>query len=230
MLNQKYRTCTDYKEILRILQKSCALQENILWQTTIEGKTIIRPQHIEIDFVSRGLTVYFDGFKYMVDTAMPLFVKLEHHNSVFKVPTFQLRQHSIHFPFPQLLKTVDQRSNPRYTLDQMKDNFATLRPTRTPLAHEVANEIRVRLVDVSINGLGVMIYDSNRPFLKNNRFLWVMEMNSIRLEQPSLAEVAYISSELDSHYQKRGHQKELKVGLKLSGEFPMEFFERIIAV
>jgi hypothetical protein len=229
MLEDKYRSCTDYREILRIFQKSSTMVDNFLWQTSEEGKNIIRPQHLEIDFVSKGITVYYDAWKYKVNSQLPLYVKLEHRNSVFKVNEFQVRQYSIHFSFPDMIKTIDLRSVPRIVLNPDRENYVTLRPTLTPLTQDVANEIRIRLVDVSRQGIGMMISENNRHFLKNNRFLWVMEMNGQRLDDPILAEVVYLTSEgIDQHRSKtRGKVRELKAGLKLSGEFPMEFFERI---
>lgn len=227
MLNEIYRTCTDYREILRIFQKSSTLADNFLWQADKDGKNIIKPQHLEIDFVSRGVTVYFDAWKFKVNPELPLFVKLEYRSSVFKVLDFQVRQYSIHFAFPQIVKTKELRSSPRHTLNSQNDNYINLRPTLAPLAQESANEIRVRLVDVSRQGVGMVISENNRSFLKNNRFLWVMEMNGERLLEPLLAEVVYMTPEIDGRY--KGKQKELKVGLKLSGEFPLEFFEKLIS-
>lgn len=228
MLNEVYRTCTDYREILRIFQKSSTLADNFLWQAIDDGKNIIKPQHLEIDFVSRGVTVYFDAFKFKINPAIPLYVKLEYRSSVFKVLDFQVRQYSIHFAFPEILKTKELRSSPRHTLDAEKENYINLRPTLTTLSQETVNEIRVRLIDVSRQGVGMIISENNRSFLKNNRFLWIMEMNGERLVEPLLAEVVYMTSEMDGKY-KKGKQKELKVGLKLSGEFPLEFFEKLIS-
>ncbi len=62
MIDQiSFRSCQEYREILRILQKASDLQDNILWQSLAVGKNIVKIHHFEIDFVTRGLQVYFDG-------------------------------------------------------------------------------------------------------------------------------------------------------------------------
>ncbi len=81
-------------------------------------------------------------------------------------------------------------------------------------------------MDVSPSGVGMMISENNRNFLKNNRFLWMTEIDRQILKDPILAEVVYMTSDVDHKtYKKR--QKELKVGLKLSSQFPKDLIEKV---
>ena len=56
---ENYRSSTEYREILRILQKATTNQENILWQSHALEKTVIPVQYIEIDFIAREVLIYF---------------------------------------------------------------------------------------------------------------------------------------------------------------------------
>lgn len=209
-----YRTSAEYKEILRILQRASALQENIVWQSLNGSKNIIPVHHVEIDFVSREVVIYFDSTKTKPETGSPLYVKLDYRMSVFKVTEFKQGQGSVSFPFPKEIKTRELRADTRTAFGPNDEVFATLRSS--PL---LGNEIRARVYDVSSQGLGLIISEQNRSFFKTNRILWVTGLQGRDFPEAVLAEVVYINTELDSKFQNK-RQKDLKVGLKLSQKFP----------
>ncbi|MFP5384667.1 MAG: hypothetical protein ACLGHN_01215 [Bacteriovoracia bacterium] len=222
----KYRSSSDYREILRILQKSTTQQENFLWQTDSEGnRNIIPIHHFEIDFVAREVVIYFDSEKFQIRKDLSLYVKLDYKTSVFKVSDFRVGQNSIHFAFPYLIKTLELRSFPRHRFLPNNDHTITIKPSLT--GGRESSELQVRLIDISRYGAGLVISELNRSFLKNNRILWVTRLGEERLQHPVLAEVVYINSEVDPRFQTR-KQKELKVGLKLSGIFPKDVYSKFI--
>lgn len=227
MLSESYRTTTDFKEILRTLQKSSSLRDNLLWQTTSTGKKMIFPQHLEIDFVTRGVAIFFDTNKFSINPQLPLYVKLEYRQTIFKLTQFQLGPFGVHFPFPSTIKSKELRGVDRFTFTGPDDKFVCLRPTLNSQPHDSGSEIQVRLMDVSPEGVGMMISENNRSFLKNNKFLWLSEMAGHKLYDPILAEVVYMTGEIDNKFYKR-KQKELKVGLKLSTSFPSDFYQKLV--
>lgn len=227
MLLDPYRDCSDYREILRILQKSSSLQDNLLWQSLPSGKKIINPQHVEIDFISRGVSVFYDAQKYSFDCDLPLYVKLEYRNTVFKVSEFRVGQHNLQFSFPETLKTLELRSEPRVVFAN-DDRLISLRPTLSAQTNDAGSELRVRLVDLSRSGAGMLISENNRSFLKNNRFLWLTHLNQHSLPDPVLAEVVYMTSEVDRKFSQR-KQKQLKAGLKFSSAIPQEILSEFLS-
>lgn len=222
MLSDSYRDCTEYREILRIFQKSSSSQDNFLWQSLPLGKYIIHPRHLEIDFVSRGISIYFDSGKYRLANDFPLYVKLGHRNTVFKVNEFRVGHDCLQFSFPETLKTPELRSQTRMNFEDQEQVLA-LKPTLSSQGSEMGNELLVRLSDISKNGAGLMVSENNRSFLKNNRFLWVTSVNEESLAEPILAEVVYMTGDVDRKFSRR-KQREMKVGLKLSSDFPLEMF------
>ncbi len=221
-----YRSSLDYREILRILQKSSTLQENFLWQSNALGKNIIPIHHFEIDFVSREVVIYFDAQRYGVEKELPLYVKLDYHTSVFKVSEFREQQNSIHFAFPAEIKTMELRAHSRHQFLPNQDASVGLKPSLSG-GRDGGSELQVRVLDVSQFGLGLLISEHNRSFLKNNRILWVTKLGEAKLDYPVLAEVVYMNSEVEPRFLTR-KQKELKVGLKISGVFPEHLFKKFI--
>ena len=223
---ENYRSSVDYREILRILQKASSLQENFLWQSHALGRNIIPIHHFEIDFVTREVVIYFDTQRFHLETELPLYVKLDYRTSVFKVNDYRRDTNSVHFSFPSEIKTLELRENPRIQFLPNQDKSVGLKPSLTG-GRETGNELFVRAIDVSKYGLGLIISEHNRSFLKNNRILWITKLGDHQLDHPVLAEVVYMNNEIDSKFITR-KQKELKVGIKISGIFPTEAFKHFI--
>jgi hypothetical protein len=217
-ISEHYRSSTEYREILRILQKATTLQENFLWQSHVLGKTIIPMQYIEIDFISREVMVSFNSEHYRVDPELAIYVKLDYRTSVFKVTDYRQVQNVLHFSFPELIKTQELRTFPRHSFKPSQDKFVTLRSS-SPNMREGGGELKVRAMDISQFGLGLVVSEQNRNFLKNNRVLWITGLQDQVLDHPVLAEVIYINSEVDPKFMYK-KQKTLKVGIKISGAFP----------
>ncbi len=223
---ENYRSTYDNREIVRILQRSSVLEGNVLWQSHGLGKTVIPIQHFEIDFVNREVVVTFNPRRYNVARELPIFVKLEYRTTVFKVSAFRDDSQSLSFSLPRALKTLELRPFPRQQFPTNRDYTVALKPSLTG-ARDAGNEIEVRAVDVSRYGLGLLISEHNRSFLKNNRILWLTKLGEHRLQYPILGEVVYINSDVEPRRESR-RAKELKVGLKLSGVLPPDIFNSFI--
>lgn len=223
---ENYRSSADHREILRILQKASSHQENFIWQSINGRKVIIPIHHFEIDFVLKEVVIFFDTVITEINMSLPLFVKLSYRQGVFKVSAFRFTQNSLSFLFPQDIKTLDLRSFPRHQFSPTDEKVITLRPSVA--GHkESGHELHVRAIDISEYGLGLVISEKNKAFLKNNRILWITRLGYDDLSHPVLCEVVYISNELDLKYQSR-KQKDLKVGIKLSGYFPNHTYQKFI--
>jgi hypothetical protein len=226
-LLENYRSSTDQKEILRILQKSSTSSENFLWQPIGDQKNVIPIHHYEIDFVSREVVVYFDRSMYSYVSEAPLYVKLDYRTSIFKVLEVRKTIDSLSFSFPRGMKTLELRGIPRHVFSSDEEKTVGLRPTLNR-GDEGGQELYVRLRDISSFGLGLIVSEQNRYFLKNNRILWVTKVGEDQLATPILAEIQYVNQDQENIRQQKKRQKELKVGLKLSGFIPDSILEKII--
>ena len=225
-LLEKYRSSSDYREILRILQKSTSLRDNFLWQSHVGGKNIIPIHQIEIDFVSRDLVAIFDSKQFKLDAHLPIYVKLDYRSSVFKVTEFREIFNSLHFSFPKEMKTMELRDTTRYHFSADFEKTISLRPTLSGV-REAGDDLEVRIMDISRQGMGLMVSEKNRIFLKNNRILWITKLGGRDLDYPLLAEVLYISNGFEEKTLHRTHQV-MKVGVKFSEILSQDFFDLFI--
>jgi hypothetical protein len=221
---ENYRSSSEYREILRILQKSTTLQENLMWQSHALGKTVIPVQYLEIDFISREVLVNFNSEHYRLDPELPVYVKLGYRTSVFKISEYRQGNDSIYFSFPDVIKTQELRFYPRHKFRPAQEKFVTLRSLSVK---DTGSELKVRAMDVSETGLGLVVSEQNRHFLKNNRILWITGLQDSNLDNPVLAEVVYMNQEIDPKFVIK-RQKSLKVGLKVSGIFPEIIYHRFL--
>lgn len=215
---ENYRSSRDYREILRILQKASNLHENFLWQSHSMGRTVVPVAHFEIDFVGREVVVIIDPRRFKLDQELPLYVKLDYHGSVFKIMDFRQIGDAVHFTFPEEVKTLELRGQERHVFLPNEDKVVTLKPYLPGKSSDNAPELVFRTVDICSQGLGLLVSESNRSFLKNNRILWVTKLGNEILRDFLLAEVVYMNSDVEPRYQVK-KQKILKVGLKVSGNF-----------
>ncbi len=225
---QNYRSSQEYREILRILQKATTHQENILWQSHALGKNIIPLSHFEIDFVAREIVVHFGLERFKVDPELPLYIKLDYRTTVFKVEDYKVVRNSIHFPFPAEIKTLELRGLPRHRFSHSLDKYIGIKSSiPAQIQRDATSELNMRVIDISAFGVGLLVSEQNRSFLKYNRLIWLTRLQDDYLHEPILGEVVYINTEVDMKYQHK-RQKDLKVGVKLSHMFPDDAYHRFL--
>ena len=219
-LMSNYRTSAESKEILRLLQRSGTTEGNFFWQSFDNSKRVIPVLHIELDFVARDVMISFENYNFEVDPDRPIFVKLELNQTVFKVEKFTFINGEIHFAIPEEVKTLELRTKPRFVLPLDKDKTYSLKPVQAGAGNQ---QLKVKAIDICAEGIGIVVSEMNRSFLRNNRILWLTELGKIELKHPILAEVVYLQT-----YQTTGKlskNKEVRAGLKLSGIIPEAQFE-----
>lgn len=212
----KYRDTSDYREILRLFQRSSDQEGNILWQNINGKRRVLAVNHLEIDFVSREVVVYLDQPQ-EVDANHPLYFKLACNDTIFKHDQYLVQQDSLSFKFPNTLKTWELRSSERFMLDPNEEYSVVL---STAPQGEVAQQMKVRLHDFSASGLGLSISEVNKHLVKNTKQFWVYAINEYRLAQPLAAKVAHVSSEAQS--------RKYRFGLELQKGLPIEAVKSIL--
>ncbi len=165
--------------------------------------------------------ISFENYNFEVDPDQTLFVKLETNQTVFKVEKFTFVNGEIHFPIPQEVKTLEMRSKPRFLLTGKKEKTFSLRGVQSGSGNQL---LKVKAVDICEDGIGILVSEMNRTYLRHNRILWLTELSGVELKHPILAEVVYLQS-----YQqgmKASKFREVRAGLKLSGIIPEVVYEQ----
>ncbi len=222
LLPYKYRSSFEYREILRIFQKTSFLNQNLIWQNKNGKRLIISIENLEIDFMAREVVLTFQENKDL-DSNYPLYVKLDYQLTVFKITKFHYSGATLSFEIPKEVKTPELRSVERFTLDESSDSFIYLSPFLND-RNQAKDELKIKILDISRTGMGLLISDKNKSFVRNHRIFWITKIQEETLESPILAEVVYISSEY--HSQK---DKNYKFGVKLSTPLTLQNLNQLLS-
>lgn len=212
----KYRDTADFREILRLFQKSSEGENNLLWQN-IDGQRILYPvTHLEIDFVGREVVVYLDNQENLKSNS-PIYFKLSYNDTIFKHTDFLVQSDCVSFKFPHTLKTQELRTSERFALDDEEEYSAVLSASAQA---EVGQQLKVKLSDFSASGLGLAISEVNKHIVKNNKTFWVHSINDFRFKSPIAADVMYLIKE--------NKGKKYRFGMQLHKHLPIEAVKSII--
>lgn len=215
------------REVLRLLQKASSLQENFLWQSHALGKSVIPIYQFEIDFVSRGVVIYFNTKLYSIDKHLPVYVKLDYRESIFKINNHKQGKDALHFSFPDEIKTIEMREQLRSRVPPSDERYISLRPSLSGNINESMSTLKARVIDLSYGGAGLTVTEQNRSFLKNNRILWITKVHEVNLKFPILAEVVYMNTDIDLAYRNK-RAREIRVGLKFSDALAEEVYRQCL--
>lgn len=225
-ISETYRSTSDYKEILRILQQSGTHEDNFLWQSYESLKKVVPVSHLEIDFVAREVVACYDPSIHSFDASRPLFTKLEFRGCIFKVESYKVEKNTVRFSFPRMVKTIEFRGQNRHRFSPSKEKLVCLKLSRSGNKNS-EQELYIRVLDVSLSGLGLLISDFNHSFFNQHRSIWLTQIGHHKLFHPIEGEVLYINDDFDAKYHKR-KQRHKKIGLKLMSAIPGPVFENFI--
>lgn len=187
----KYRDTTDYREILRLFQKSSETEGNLLWQNLDGSRKVLAVSHLEIDFVGREVVVYLENPQELQLNSIVYF-KLSYNDTIFKLEDFLVQSDSLSFKFPKTLKTWELRASERFTLDEDDEHSVVLAVNDHS---DASGQLRVNLKDFSAKGLGLSISELNKHIVNDNRSFWVYAINGYRFSQPLPGKVTHLSKE-----------------------------------
>ncbi len=221
LLPHKYRSSHEYREILRIFQKTSFLTQNLVWQNQNGTRLIVPVSTLEIDFMAREVVLSLSENKHL-DPNYPLYVKLDYHLTVFKVTKFHFSGTTVSFEIPKEVKTPELRSVERFNLEESVDSFIYFSPFLNDKS-QPKDELKIKILDISRTGMGLLISDKNKSFIRNHRVFWITKIQEETLENPILAEVVYISSEYYS-----SKDRNYKFGVKLSTPLTLKNLNQLL--
>lgn len=212
----KYRDTNDYREILRLFQKSSEYEGSLLWQNIKGQRKVFSISYLEIDFVGRDVVVYLDNPQ-DVSPDQPLYSKLSYNDTIFKVEDFFVQQDCLSFKFPATLKTWEMRTSERFLLDDNDEHSVVLSVSGKA---DSSQQLKVSLKDFSAKGLGLSISELNKHLIKNNKIFWIHAIDGYRFIEPLQGTV--------THLNKENQGRKFRFGIHLQKVLPIEAVRSIL--
>jgi hypothetical protein len=173
-----------------------------------------------IDVDTSGLIFIKLHEKLESEKGRPVSIKLNYRNVSFFLSSedYFIEGHNLIGKLPQAAKAIATRGNERYA-------FA-LNSNITTSFHRVEKrngsfDAEARLVDISKQGMGIILPDAQAQSLVTNDHIWIKSLNGLPLSKAILAIVVY------TFERKYKNSSDLKLGVALNESIPEEIFAEL---
>ncbi|HXH73958.1 MAG TPA: hypothetical protein VNJ08_03280 [Bacteriovoracaceae bacterium] len=216
-MEKSFRIIDKKNEILAMLKQAPPTNRGEIWQTLGEIRYHYKITNVKDDEVNKAIVIEAST-DFEFNPKHPIFVRINFRDLIFKLAarSFVISGNKLACPYPNLAKAVDKRGVERIPLPEYRETTVVLRPLGASAA-----EVRVNLLDISKNGLGISISDKNRDYLLRNEQFQLMCINDIPLAGDHKAEIRYVE---------RLSRGVIKSGFVLKTPFKDEVFENVCKI
>ncbi len=212
---EKFRIIHEKKEILELLTNSVTDgYRGEIWQTLKNKRNHYQIKNI-IDDEINNIIVFESDQKLDFNISEDVYIRIYHRNLIFKLEkgAYVCARKKIASPYPDTAKAIESRGLTRINLPNEMDIRVSLKSLG-----ESAIGLRVKLIDISRGGLGIIISETNSEFLKRNKTFKILNINEIELTGHNEVAVSYLKKKKNGTY---------KSGLILKNPFIESIFDYI---
>ena len=157
----KYRLVILQEEMAQLTKKAPLTDLGEIWQTIPSKRDIYKIKKLDVlkDSFTFQTTVVFE-----FELGFPVYIKINHRNLVFKLnpEDFRTNHNQLICKFPKEAKAIESRQFVRTKMPELSNVVVTLRPTSL----KSAIDIDVRLLDISLMGIGAEVSSINKDFFQ----------------------------------------------------------------
>jgi hypothetical protein len=148
-------------------------------------------------------------------------IKLNYRNLTFHLdPTYySFLGLTLTTKFPLEARALALRENERYVLPVDSEIQSSLYRIEKRGA---SSDINAHLVDVSQNGLGIIIHNADEEILMKNDHIWLKAINQIKLPRPIFGRIVYVKNRKYSDT-----EKDFRIGVVLSELIPEDVMTQL---
>lgn len=213
-LGMNFEVLSHRSEIIKAIE-SCSLKSGMIWQSSNEKRVIKNFTHIEVSLKHSAVAIELECLDGL-DRLNPLYIRLEHRNTVFKTKIIVSEGRKLLLRLPTEVTVEELRQFKRHQVSELSKKPLLI---KTFLEDEA---IPVVLDEVSQSGLGV--YVSEEGIIKLNSLkseIFVDKIGKSSLKKEVKLELVYAGKI------EKGRSHLFKVGMKfddlLSKDFVHEF-------
>jgi hypothetical protein len=199
----KYAISTDIDEIKEVIKKSTNQNDNIIWQTRSNKRNVFDIQEASVDNLRKIIKFKLIGEVHKIDPTITIYTKLSHRNTIFKGSIIGQRDGYLFVSIPDEVKLEELREFPRFTFDSLQDKMATLSMESELVSGSMFN-LKVKLADISLKGMGIIVSYPNAELLKNNE-IFLSELGKHQFDTNIKANIMY-----NKHFSYRKDGKNIK--------------------
>lgn len=221
----KFTVSNDPKEIEKVIKKSVDNHESIAWQSTPDSRTVFQIEQVHVDNLRKIIRFKLDDSSNLqLNPDLIVYVKLSFRNTIFKGELIGAEDNFTFVNIPDEIQFEELREFPRFNFTPQEDKSCTLSIDSELVAKSLFN-LKVKLLDISQTGLGLIVTPSNHDLIRNNDLI-MTALGSIELAKGIGAKVVYAAPHA---YRLEGKRiKCFRMGAKLDGFLEQELIEAFI--
>lgn len=199
---------------------TASLYGGCCWQTINEKKQLYHVESVIFKESSNTLIIQCKDIVDINDENV-LFVKLNYRSLIFRLNPGQYvcDGQFIFCTSPKLILGLEKRSGgDRFVMPSLADVSISLKKMERYFG-EITFQLELRVIDVSEQGLGIIVTSLNKHILKNHDRFNIYSIDNRPLKRPIAGVICYVQSKAEGI--KRG---DVRMGLKLNSRFDSETF------
>jgi hypothetical protein len=207
----KYRLIAIQDEMRVIAQKAPAADLGEVWQTIPNRREIYKIKKLE---VLKDSFIFHTKASFDFDFGYPVYIKINHRNLIFKLnpEDYKTHQNQLVCSFPKEAKAIESRRYERTNFPDSSNLIVTLRP----VSEKTAIDIDVRLLDISLMGLGVQASSLNKDFFQRSSVFKMIKVLGLPYLEKAKFTVCHITLKEDKNL--------IKIGLSADSFIDQELF------
>jgi hypothetical protein len=161
--NLKFEILKSREDIIHAIKVGKKKTKSILWQSALGSKVVFEFSGLEIDNKRDLLRIRVPD-NYKLRSNLPVYVKLNHRNTIFKGFIHFIEKDLVFFKLPDEIHIEEYREFERFSISEDKNTEIFLN-VKSNLLSNANLKIPVILSDLSQSGMGAMIREKDKSSL-----------------------------------------------------------------
>ncbi len=206
----KYRLVILHEEIAQLSKKAPLIDLGEIWQTIPCKRDIYKIMKLD---VLNDSFIFHTTVSFEFEIEFPVYIKINHRNLIFKLNPEDYRTHhnQLICDFPKLAKAIESRQFERIKMPELSNVVVTLRPTSL----KSAIDIDVRLLDISLLGLGTEVSIVNKDFFQREKEFMILKISGSKTIEQAKFSIRHIIGREDRRLIKIGFASDIMVSQQL---------------
>jgi hypothetical protein len=224
-MEKSYRSAHDNREIVGLLGKVEFPGDHILWQNIAGLRPIYKIIGMELMPAGGEVKIIIDEIPHKFTVKLPIYLKMDHDETVFKVDVLQVFDNVIMAKLPEEVKTVEHRTNPRLRFKPSDNKLITL-SYEIDIVSKARGQGIFQVIDISKGGISIVCGHQKITSLLNAYDIRLVRLGHLSMLLHVPVRLVYYQT---FKYKRDGHvTKAYRVGFKFNGNIQSEIFQRYV--
>lgn len=221
----KFEVLKNREEILQAIKSGKKKPKSILWQAALGSKVVFEFSGLDIDN-KRDLLRICVPDNYKLKSNLPVYIKLNHRNTIFKGHIHFIEKDLVFFKLPDEVQLEEFREFERFSLAQDEGSEVFLN-VESELLSNSKLKIPVILRDLSQSGMGALVREKDKfALFEKGNAISITGIGNVKFSQEVNLDIVHANELPGEHSNHLGGI--LKIGIKFKDTLPKDYLEQFL--